>query len=84
MTRSPMDAAIRRAAGRSVLAPVLDQEQPIGNIGIGRGGSARPVPRAQLDSMEVSARIRRGAMLARQLTVAGGVTLGLDDADPFA
>lgn len=54
-------------------------EQQIGDIGIGKGGSARARPKAATTNDDVNARIRRGARVARTLTVPDGVAVDVDD-----
>jgi hypothetical protein len=67
---------IRASCGRTP-APTLEPEQPAGHLGVGRGGTARFAPVVRLDSVEVSDRIRRAAMIARSTVIPQGV-------DPFA
>jgi hypothetical protein len=70
-----MNAAIRRAAGRSVDVPRRELDVPkVGSIGIGRGGGSAPA-RRKTTGDEVNARIRAGARLARAVSVPGGVRL---------
>jgi hypothetical protein len=77
MTRSAINDAIRRAAGRNVgRAPAreLELEQPVGSIGIGRGGAARPQP-TRTTSAEISDAIRVAAHRAQNRVDLDGVNL---------
>jgi hypothetical protein len=85
MTSSGFDRWFRAAAGRAAPAPELQRDRPVGHfgpaprdgsIGIGKGGAAGLAPRARLDSLDVSNRIRRAALIARSTVIPQGV-------DPF-
>jgi len=76
--RATFSDQIRAAAGRTAPAHALEPDQPVGNIGIGRGGAAGPM-RATTTNDEINAAIRRGARLARDVLVPGGIRL--DDVD---
>jgi hypothetical protein len=65
---------IRAAAGHAP-ALVPDEERPVGNIGLGQGGAARPAPPARATSMDVSARIRHAVRLQRSFSLPNGVRL---------
>jgi hypothetical protein len=77
--RASFSDAIRAAAGRAAPAPAIEHEQPVGNIGIGRGGAAAPM-RATTSNDDVNAAIRNAVKLARTCLVPGGVHL--DQVDP--
>jgi len=70
--------AIRRAAGRGVVASPVEPDPPPkpGNIGIGRGGAAAGRPRRASANALVNERIRRGARIVREAQVRGGVSIG--------
>jgi hypothetical protein len=82
MTRSAMNDAIRRAAGREP-APELEREheRPDGSIGVGQGATCAPPRPRPASSANASARIRAGARLARTFTVPGGVSVDVGDLD---
>jgi hypothetical protein len=74
MSSEAINAWIRNQAGRNV-PPAAPMLEPVGDVGIGKGGSARPT-RA---STSTNDGIRRAAAVARSFTVPGGVRL--DDLD---
>ncbi len=81
MSNEAFNAVLRRAAAGRAPALVRDEEQPVGSIGIGRGGAAAP-QRRESDEEQINDAIRRGARIARSFSVPGGVHLdGVADLD---
>jgi hypothetical protein len=80
MTRSPINDAIRRAAGRGPApapAPERELEQPVGDIlGLHVPRAAVLQPRARATSLEISDAIRAAAWQAQNRV---GVGVNLDD-----
>jgi hypothetical protein len=76
MTDSPMNQALRRAAGRSPVpaASAIPEPQPVGDLGLGKGGAARPAARTA-PAGNINASIRRAARIARGVRLDGGVDL---------
>lgn len=82
MTDSAINAAIRRAAGRGPApAPRLERERPIGDGGIGRGGTCNPLPRHENQDVDMNRLIRGGARLARTFAIPQGVHLDAVDVE---
>jgi hypothetical protein len=77
MTRSPINDAIRRAAGRNLAAPAreLELERPVADLGVGRGGAASAQPAPRSTSAEISDAIRVAAHRAQNRVDLDGVSL---------
>jgi hypothetical protein len=73
MTR--FDDLLRAAAGYDPPAR-HDQERPVGDVGIGRGGAGGPSPwRRTTTNAQVNERLRSAGQLIRSARVAGGIHL---------
>jgi hypothetical protein len=77
---APINAWIRGAAGREP-APAREVERPIGDGGIGRGGTCNPLPKHENQAVDMNRLIRRGARLARTFATPHGVHLDAVDVE---
>jgi hypothetical protein len=75
-----MNRLIRSALGREP-APEFEREPSVGDLGLGRGGSAGPPPRTASSNADLNGRLRAAATITRAASVAGGVSLDSVDVE---
>ena len=72
--------ALRRATGRPVALDETQDEPRVGDIGVGRGGSAAGRPRrAAATNALINERIRKGARIMRSVQLRDGLSIDLDN-----
>jgi hypothetical protein len=77
-----MNDLLRRAAGRDVDVAQLDEPQvapKVGDIGIGRGGTAAVRVKPASTNEVVNARLRAGFRVVRSAALRDGLSIDLDD-----